>query len=255
MAARAPLTKRMSPAQWMALDALAAVAMLAAVVAFAAFGHARHHTAHPLLLYLLAPLASLPLAVRRRWPLAVLTVVLTASVAFGVASSATATVTGATYVLYTAAVQVERRWSLLALAAVEVGVVVSFVLITRSTSNLVNGAFTALVQVTVWVIGYGVRRQRAYSASLRERSIRQALAEQRLQIARELHDVIAHAMSVIAVQAGVGSHLIATRPDQAAESLAAIEATARSALSETRYLLDTVTRIQPAWFRRPGWAA
>jgi signal transduction histidine kinase len=97
-----------------------------------------------------------------------------------------------------------------------------------------------LLQLMVWVIGDGVRRHRAYAARMQQQSLRRALAEQRLQIARELHDVIAHAMSVVAVQAGVGSHVIATRPDQAARSLSAIEATARAALAQTRYLLAAI---------------
>ncbi len=166
--------------------------------------------------------------------------VLIASVAFGVLGAKFSTVTGATYALYMVAVRENRKWSLLALAAIEAGVAVNFALITKSTSNPVNGAFTALVQLTVWVIGDGVRRQRAYAARLREQLLQHALTEQRLEIARELHDVVAHAMSVVAVQAGVGSHLIATRPDEAAKSLGAIEATARAALSETRYLLSAL---------------
>ena len=226
----------------MAVDAVVAAGMLAVLVAFAALGHPHHpQTMHPLPLYLLAPFASLPLAVRRRWPVTVLAVVLLASVAFGVLGSVTNTVTGASYALYTVAVQTDRKRSLLALAAVEAGVAVNFALTTtRSSSNPVNGAFTALVQLTIWVIADSVRRHRAYAAGLRERAMGQALAEQRLQIARELHDVIAHAMSVVAVQAGVGSHLIATRPDEAAKSLGRIEATARAALAETRYLLSAL---------------
>jgi signal transduction histidine kinase len=96
------------------------------------------------------------------------------------------------------------------------------------------------VQLTVWIAADGIRRRRAYSAGLRERLLREALSEQRLQIARELHDIVSHAMSVVAVQAGVGSHLIATRPDEAAKSLRAIEDTARAALSETRSLLSVM---------------
>jgi signal transduction histidine kinase len=225
----------------MAVDAVVAAGMLTVLVAFTALGHPHHPRAvHPFALYVLAPFASLPLAVRRRWPVTVLAVVLIASVAFGVLGSATSTVTGASYALYTVAVQADRKWSLLALVAVEIGVAVNFALTTRTSSNPVNGAFTGLVQLTIWVIGDSVRRRRAYASGLRERSIRQALAEQRLQIARELHDVIAHALSVVAVQAGVGSHLIAARPDEAAKSLGAIEATARAALSETRYLLSAL---------------
>jgi signal transduction histidine kinase len=117
---------------------------------------------------------------------------------------------------------------------------VSVTLATTSKGGTVTTAFTLLAQLTVWIAADSIRRRRAYSASLRERSLREALSEQRLQIARELHDIVAHAMSVVAVQAGVGSHLIATRPDEAAKSPQAIEATARAALSETRSLLSVM---------------
>jgi signal transduction histidine kinase len=234
---RPPLTKRLSRTEWMLLDVLFSVAMLGVFVAYVAFGHRHHHFAHPAVLYGLAVPASLPLALRRRAPLPVLAVVLAASVTFGILASATSTVTGATYALYTVAVQVGRPKSLIALTAVVGGVIMSFALITSATSNPYNAAFTALVQVTVWLVGDGVRRHGAYAAGLREQSVRQALAEQRLQIARDLHDVVAHAMSVVAVQAGVGGHVIATKPEEAARALRAIEVTARSALTETRYLL------------------
>jgi signal transduction histidine kinase len=225
----------------MAIDAAVSVAMLAVLAGVAASAHPRHSGgSHALALLLLAPLASLPLAVRRRWPVPVFFVVLTASVAYGVLGPRASTVTGATYALYTVAVQASRTWSLLALAAAEAGVALNATLAATGKDSAVNDAFTALVQLTVWIAAEGIRRHRAYVASLRERSLRAALAEQRLQIARELHDIVAHAMSVVAVQAGVGSHLIATRPDEAAKSLRAIEATARAALSETRSLLSVM---------------
>jgi signal transduction histidine kinase len=240
VAARPPLVQRLRAQPWMAVDAVIAAALLALLLVFAALGHAHHPPAHRVVLYVLAPAASLPLAVRRRWPRTVFAVVLTASVAFGILGSDISTVTGASYALYTVAVQADGTWSWLALVAAEAGVATSFGLTARSTSNPVNGAFTALIQLTIWIVGDSVRRHRGYTARLREQSLRQALADQRLQIARDLHDVIAHALSVIAVQAGVGSHLIATRPKQAASSLDAIQATAREALSETRYLLGAL---------------
>ena len=66
------------------------------------------------------------------------------------------------------------------------------------------------------------------------------MAEERLRIARELHDVIAHSMSVIAVQSAVGNHVIDTQPTEARQALAAIEATSRSALTEMRRLLGVL---------------
>jgi len=250
MASGAPLSTRLGPRQWMAIDAAVSAAMLAILAALAVSAHFRQSGGErTLALLLLAPFASLPLAVRRRWPVPVFFVVLAASVACGVIGLKVSTVTGPTYALYTVAVQADRTWSLLALAAVEAGAMVNaaepgigvnVTLATAGKGNTASAAFTALVQLTVWIAADGIRRRRAYSASLRERSLREALSGQRLQIARELHDIVSHAMSVVAVQAGVGSHLITTRPDEAAKSLRAIEDTARAALSETRSLLSVI---------------
>jgi signal transduction histidine kinase len=225
----------------MAIDAAVSVAMLAVLAGVAVSRPHRHPGGeHALALLLLAPPASLPLAVRRRWPVPVFFVVLAASVAYGALGPKVSYATGATYGLYTVAVQAGRTWSLTALAAAEAGVAVNAALAATGKDSVMFAAFTALVQLTVWIAADGIRRRRAYSASLRERLLREALSEQRLQIARELHDIVSHAMSVVAVQAGVGSHLIATRPDEAAKSLRAIETTARAALSETRSLLSVM---------------
>jgi signal transduction histidine kinase len=66
------------------------------------------------------------------------------------------------------------------------------------------------------------------------------VAEERLQIARELHDVVAHSLSVIAVQSGVGRHVIDEHPTQAKKALASIEATSRDALNELRRMLGVL---------------
>ena len=250
MASGAPLSTRLGPRQWIAIDAVLSVAMLALLVTVALTKHSQHPgEMRTVALLLLAPFASLPLAVRRRWPVPVFFIVLVASVVYGIFGAKDSTVTGATYALYAVALQADRVWSLLALAAIEAGVLVNgseagvgidVSLATSGKHNALNTAFTALVQLTVWIVADGIQRRRAYSAELRERSLSEALSEQRLQIARELHDIVAHSMSVVAVQAGVGSHLIATRPDEAAKSLRAIETTARAALSETRSLLSVM---------------
>jgi signal transduction histidine kinase len=247
-----PAVSRFGPRRWLAVDVFVAAAMFALLVTSAFLKYGRHAQPERLVaLCLLAALATLPVAVRRRWPLQVFAVVLVAGKAFSTLGSFSAIVMPATYVLYTVAAQESRRRSLLALAALEVAVVVNFV--PHGASHATSGAFFAVVnksrivlasgsvfalalQFVVWLIGDAVRRHRAQIALQQ----RQALAEQRLEIARELHDIVAHALSVVAVQAGVGSHLIATRPDEAARSLSAIEETARAALSETRYLLGAM---------------
>ena len=67
--------------------------------------------------------------------------------------------------------------------------------------------------------------------------VRAAVTEERLRIARELHDVVAHSMSLIAVQAGVGAHVIRTDPAAAEQSLEVIADTSRKALEQTRSML------------------
>jgi signal transduction histidine kinase len=101
-----------------------------------------------------------------------------------------------------------------------------------------------------WLTGWNLRRRRARCTELqarterlereREEQARRAVTEERLRIARELHDVIAHSMSVIAVQSAVGNHVIDTQPAEARQALAAIEATSRSALTEMRRLLGVL---------------
>jgi signal transduction histidine kinase len=69
---------------------------------------------------------------------------------------------------------------------------------------------------------------------------RQAVGQERLRIARELHDVVAHSMSVIAVQAGVAHHVIDSRPELARQALATVETNTRAALVEMRRLLGVL---------------
>lgn len=78
------------------------------------------------------------------------------------------------------------------------------------------------------------REEEARSALQRQRT---AIEEERLRIARELHDVLAHSLSSITVQAGVGLHLAADRPEAATEALETIRAASREALDEVRGVL------------------
>src|SRR5690606_27783293 len=89
--------------------------------------------------------------------------------------------------------------------------------------------FVAILFVVVWALGVTLAARRRYVEVLEERTdqlekaqaelAERAVADERVRIARELHDVVAHAMSVITVQAGVASHLSKTQPDRAADAL------------------------------------
>jgi signal transduction histidine kinase len=101
-----------------------------------------------------------------------------------------------------------------------------------------------------WTIGVALRARREAlearvkaadeRANVERQSAARALAEERLRIAQELHDVVAHSMSVIAVQAGVGAHVLDDRPEQARAALEAISATSRGTLTEMRRLLGVL---------------
>ena len=113
------------------------------------------------------------------------------------------------------------------------------------------GVLAVILQfAAVWAIGVALRSRRAATdARVREADERaeaerqtaaRVLAEERLRIAQELHDVVAHSMSVIAVQAGVGAHVLDDRPEQARAALEAISATSRGTLTELRRLLGVL---------------
>src|SRR5438552_1391810 len=86
-----------------------------------------------------------------------------------------------------------------------------------------------VLDTVAWLAGENVRARRIRWTALQERAhhlerdrelrARQAVNEERLRIARELHDVVAHSMSVIAVQAGVANHVIDSRPELARQAL------------------------------------
>jgi len=111
---------------------------------------------------------------------------------------------------------------------------------------LANGLAFAIV----WIIGQGLRSRRERLADAEEKAARlererdadarAALSDERRRIAQELHDVVAHAMSVIAVQSGMGAHVIDTQPEEAKKALQAIETTSRSALDELRRMLGVL---------------
>ncbi|AEV87091.1 histidine kinase [Actinoplanes sp. SE50] len=108
----------------------------------------------------------------------------------------------------------------------------------------------ALLFCTAWAVGLAVGRQRRYDRELvRYHALlgeveadraRRAAARERMRIARELHDVVAHSMSVITVQAALGELVIAERPAEAGAALGVIQRTGREALADLRRLLKVL---------------
>ena len=96
--------------------------------------------------------------------------------------------------------------------------------------------FAMVVSVSVWALAEADRNRRN---AITEAS-RRAVSDEQARISRELHDVIAHSVSVIVVQAGAAGDVFESRPDQAREALRSVETTGREALGELRRLLAGV---------------
>ena len=101
--------------------------------------------------------------------------------------------------------------------------------------------------VAAWALGDAIRSRRQQQRD----QLDAAVTEERLRIARELHDVVAHSMSLIAVQAGVGAHVIRTDPEAAEHSLDVIADTSRKALEQTRSMLGMLRETTDNGTRPP----
>ncbi len=102
--------------------------------------------------------------------------------------------------------------------------------------------------VAAWALGDAIRSRRQQQRD----QVEAAVTEERLRIARELHDVVAHSMSLIAVQAGVGAHVIRTDVAAAEESLEVIADTSRRALEQTRSMLGLLREAPDDGTRPPA---
>ncbi|MFB7994530.1 sensor histidine kinase [Streptomyces sp. NPDC056002] len=124
---------------------------------------------------------------------------------------------------------------------------------TSGPGNLVViGTIALLALVTACVVGLLGRERRRHATELRSHEVAEAITAERLRIARELHDQVAHSIGIIAIQAGVGSRVIETQPLEARAALSAIEATSRETLSGLRRTLVALRRSGPS--AEPGAA-
>jgi signal transduction histidine kinase len=226
--------------------------VLAALIDYAGDGwkNIAHNTQVPGPLVLVLSLAlSVPLLWRRSHPLAALTVMVTA----GTVNSATGAVLQAAllqlFVVFNLALRARVRTLILA-SALTMGPVVAAVV------RFPKGSWDAQVVPQIWALalvtalGIAVRSRQDYTASLVERArqleterdqqARLAAAAERTRIAREMHDIIGHNLSVITGLADGGSYAAARNPDRAVQALTAIAGTSRQALTDLRRLLDVL---------------
>ncbi|WP_433345381.1 sensor histidine kinase [Microtetraspora malaysiensis] len=98
----------------------------------------------------------------------------------------------------------------------------------------------AMTAVIAWLVGHSVRQAREHAETLVTTATAQAVADERLRISRELHDTVAHSMSVIALQAGAARRVIDTQPRRAGQALGEIETVGRETLSGLRHMLGAL---------------
>jgi signal transduction histidine kinase len=200
---------------------------------------------------LLVLLATVPVAVRRRWPAGVLMVTGGATIALSALGYDNAGGMGPLFALYTVAAHTERAVSVAGLGFTAVGILATIVLeVERFDIRLPNIVASYLAFATVWLIGDNLRTRRAYLAQLderarqlereREEQAARAIADERSRIARELHDVVAHHVSVMVVQAAAARRVLGQRPEAAAAALSAVESTGRQALVEMRRMVGVL---------------
>ena len=239
--------------------ALAALAMLDFV------SGAEPVTAPPAVVVPLLLLASLPIALRRRHPMAVLLVITAASAVHILLLAPGEEFPSGLAVLialYTAGERLERRTSV-ALLFLTCAIVAALMLI---RSPMPDG-LPALVQTVVvcavaWLVGDAVRLRALYIAAVEERAAllererteraRIAVLEERERIARELHDAVAHHVSVVVIQAGAGLRALGSRPDDARAALTAIDASGRRALTDMRRIVSMLGEAEDESMSRPG---
>jgi signal transduction histidine kinase len=252
MSERASGSRRLSASAWVFDSALALVAAGLATALFVSelvgWGLPRGML---VLGYGLVLLHTLPLVARRRFPGIVLALVVASGLA-GAALGLPPFFLGPAILVavYSVAAYGSRWVAVAGLALAEVGL--AAVQLTPFGVEFEGPALVVFMGIlaAAWLLGHFAHNYRAYAARLEERTAelerareelaRRAVTEERLRLARELHDVVAHAMSVIAVQSGVGAHVADSRPEEVGKALAAIEATSRDALTELRRLLGVL---------------
>jgi signal transduction histidine kinase len=257
---RPPLFRRITVRQYRWLDiALATFLLLCSIPVW--YSYDRGGPASKVLLGLCVFGASVPIAFRRRAPILAL-VLITLSVAGGFAlGTASLSTVDPAFPMFQVAVTYDRKTSLQWLIGVAI-VFTAAVGVAAAAARPHPLGSGLVVVIAAWFVGDSARVRRAYTAGLTEQAAQRSreeleraersVAEEKLRIARDLHDVIAHTLSVVAVQSGVGRHVIDTQPEDAKRALEAIEETSRAALGELRRMLnvlrsdDTTADLAPA---------
>jgi signal transduction histidine kinase len=239
--------------------AIAAGAALLDVGGTALASHGQHGgRALDWLGYLLLAGAASVLVVRRRWPLPVFAATFAATFAYTLLNYPGGPIWAALIVAFLTTLTSGHR--IVAYAGLAVGYV-AFLWLAKLVNHQAAPSAGMAVGVAVWMLLFPavaelVRNRRAYAQANRERTLEEArsareaarrqASEERLGIARELHDVLAHSLSLINVQAGVALELIDRQPEQVRAALDAIKRTSKDALVDVQGVLASLRRPDEA---------
>lgn len=188
---------------------------------------------------------ALPVAVRRLWPVPVLGVVLVMTTASILLDAVRDPFVASACALYTVALASRGGLRTFTASVGLLGLAGVFARpLTTAPYWWMNGPGLVLfgwaTMGAAWVVGRAVAERRAYAAVLAEQSAQRAVAEERLHIAREVHDIVSHSMGLIAVKASIANHVAPSRPQEAQDALRVIESISRGALDDVRALLGVL---------------
>jgi len=141
--------------------------------------------------------------------------------------------------LYFIAAQQRRRTGVIALSLALATLVgwISVRLLSRWTTTTSAELAVALITFIAWLLGNATHRTREYADKLSAQAAAQAVTTERLRIAREMHDMVAHSIGIIALQAGAAARVVTTQPEAAREAMTAVENAGRETLSGLRRML------------------
>lgn len=202
-------------------------------------------------------LQTLPIAARSVAPLGALAVSVAAiSLHIGIGYEGVPAGTfAALVILYSAASLTDIRRGILAALMTAAGITIYFVT-DRGDPGLTQAVTTYATYAAAWGLGIYARSRREYTQVIEERAsllererevrAREAVADERARIARELHDMVGHALNLIVIQSGGAQRVFESKPELVRDSLASIESTGRQALTDMERMLGILRGAEEA---------
>ncbi|MCC9312192.1 sensor histidine kinase [Kitasatospora sp. RB6PN24] len=231
---------------WCAVPAFAIVLLAASIAGDGRSLYLGRHffqgLAAPLLMVAVAIVLALPIGWASRRPVPVLGVMLAEAIGVWVYGGRTwPLLLAATVLVFYVTITHSQRTA----AAAGGSVLITWVIVNMVGAPLADllsvfklpSAFQVVVTIIAWILGSWIRLRQDHAETLRTQATTQAVQAERLRIARELHDMVAHSVGVIAIQAGAAARVIETQPAGAREALKAIELTSRDTLAGLRRML------------------